>query len=84
MRKIFYISSAFGSALDVRSRSMAWRLKCSHWLSDQSQLSGPAWLPREMPFMIIGVIARLAEMTIVEAKRTSLTHPGFRRALIQL
>ena len=84
MRKISDVSSAFGSALDVRSRSMQWRRKCSHWLSDQSQLPVPAWLPGKMPFMILGVIAGLAEMTIVEAKRTSLTHPGFRRALIQL
>lgn len=34
--------------------------------------------------MIFRVIARLAEMTIVKAKRAGLTHPGFRRALIQL
>ena len=84
MRKTFDVSSTFGSALDVRSGSMQRRLKCFHWLSDQSQLPGPVWLPRKMPFMILGVIAGLAEMTIIEAKRTSLTHPGFRRALIQL
>ena len=84
MRKISDILSAFGSALDVCSREIQRGLECSHWLSDQLQLSVPARLPRKVPFMSFGVIARLAEMTIIKAKRAGLTHGGFRRALVQL
>lgn len=35
------------------------------------------------PFVIFGVIDGLTQMTIVEVKRTGLTHPGLRRVFIQ-
>ncbi len=40
-------------------------------------------LSGEPPFLVVGVIDRLAQVTIIKVNRMSLTHPGFRRVLIQ-
>ena len=36
-----------------------------------------------MPFLAFGVIDRLAQVTISEVNGAGLSHPGFRRVLIQ-
>lgn len=41
------------------------------------------WISGKMPTMIVRVIDRLAQMTIVKAQGTSLSHMGFLRVLIQ-
>jgi len=52
-------------------------------LSQRPELLSTLRYSRILPFVIFGIIDGLAQMTIVEVKRTSLTHPGLRRVLIQ-